>query len=290
VAEQRVRTPRLGLEELRQIAELVRGFCGIRLGDDARDTVERRLNERLTALGLVSFAEYRKYLREHARGPAELEHASELLVTNETYFFRELPQLKAFESDVLPALHEISQNRRSLTIWSAGCSSGEEVYTIAILLSRCPLLAGWNLRVFGNDISRRVLQTARKGVYRSASFRALPAEYEQHFVKTAQGLAVESSIRAICQFSHFNLLDAARATVVGRVDAIFCRNVLIYFDEEARRKAVATFYERLQPGGYLMLGHSESLLSAGTPFQPQQLSGDLVYRKPLLASARPRSR
>jgi chemotaxis protein methyltransferase CheR len=290
VADKRARTssPRLELEELRQIGELVRDFCGIKLADDAREAVERRLSERLDELKLGSFAEYHRYMREH--NSSEIERASELLATNETYFFRELPQLRAFEREVLPELAKLTQIRKTLTIWSAGCSTGEEVYTLAILVTRSGLFPDHNVRVFGSDISRRVLQSARKGLYRSGSFRAMPKEYDQHFVKTPEGRVVEPAIRALCHFGQFNLLDASRAAVVGRVDAIFCRNVLIYFDDEARRRAIGAFYERLHSGGYLMLGHSESLLSSVTSFQPIQLSGDLVYRKSLLASARPRSR
>jgi chemotaxis protein methyltransferase CheR len=292
VADRRTRisSPRLELEELRQIGDLVKNFCGIKVADDAREAVERRLSERLDELKLASFAEYHRYMRENANGRSEIERASELLATNETYFFRELPQLRAFEREVLPELAKLTQIRKTLTIWSAGCSTGEEVYTLAILIVRSGLFPDHNVRVFGNDISRRVLLTARKGLYRSGSFRAMPKEYDQHFIKTPEGRVVEPAIRALCHFGHFNVLDASRAAVVGRVDAIFCRNVLIYFDDEARRKAIAAFYERLHSGGYLMLGHSESLLSSVTSFQPQQLSGDLVYRKSLLASARPRSR
>src|SRR5712671_5914727 len=126
VAEKRLRGPRLEVDELRQLGVLVRDFCGIRLGEDARDAVERRLSERLEQLGCASFAEYYRYLRESEQGKAELERAAELLATNETYFFRELPQLKAFEREVLPELARISHQKKSLTIWSAGCSTGEE--------------------------------------------------------------------------------------------------------------------------------------------------------------------
>jgi chemotaxis protein methyltransferase CheR len=288
VSENRARPPRLEAAELRQIGKLVQDFCGIKVGDDGLEAVERRLAERLEALGLARFGDYYRYLREHPRGRAELELASELLATNETYFFRELPQLKAFEREVLPELYRLTKDRRRLTIWSAGCSSGEEVYTIAILIARSRLFDGFGVRVFGSDISRRVLAVARKGVYRQTSFRALPTEYDQHFVETADGRAVAPALRAVCHFGHFSLLEATRAAMVGRVDAIFCRNVLIYFEEDARRRALQTFHERLYPGGYLMLGHSESLLSAATSFEPRQLSGDLVYRKSPLASLRPR--
>jgi chemotaxis protein methyltransferase CheR len=113
----------------------------------------------------------------------------------------------------------------------------------------------------------------------------MPPEYEDYFTRSPGGKQVHPRIRAMCHFGHFNLLDAGRAAMVGRVDAIFCRNVLIYFDQASRRRVIETFYERLYPGGYLMLGHSESLLNASTAFELAHLSADLAYRKPL--SSRP---
>ncbi len=278
--------PELDCESFRLIGDMVNVFCGIQLGNDARFSVERRLGDRLEALNLGSFHDYYQYLRYHPRGPSELEHAVDLLTTNETYFFRELAQLNAFDLDVLPELREQAGVRRSLTVWSAGCSTGEEVYTLAILIARSGLFTGWDIRVFGNDISRRVLQTARKGVYRGSSFRAMPTEYERHFIKTPEGYMVEPAIRAMCHFGHFNLLDEARVAMVGHVDAVFCRNVLIYLDEAARRKLIHTFHQRLHAGGYLMLGHSESLLHVSTAFELAHLTGDLAYRKALTGGDR----
>jgi chemotaxis protein methyltransferase CheR len=275
--------PCLELEEFRTFADLIRRVSGIKLTDELRPTIERRLTERLSALGVGSFAEYQRYLRDDARGDGELERAIESITTNETYFFRDLPQLRSFEREVVPELHKIAEPKRSLSVWSAGCSTGEEAYTIAILLARSHRFTGWNVRVFGNDISRRVVQAARKGIYRGASFRALPPEFEPYFNKVPEGTAVDPSVRALCHFARFNLLDAGSAAMFGRVDAIFCRNVLIYFDDEARRKVIESFYERLNPGGYLMLGHSDSLLQVTTAFELAHLSGDLAYRKPLLA-------
>ena len=277
---------RLEPEEFRLLRELVRAHCGIKLGDDAREMVERRLRERVEALGLGTFTEYCQKMRLGVFGESEIEYATELLATNETYFFRELSQLRVFETEILPELQRAERVKRGLTIWSAGCSTGEEVYSIAILLARSGLFLDWNLRVIGSDISKRVLTVARKGVYRGVSFRAMPSEYDRYFVDTPEGRMVDPAIRLLCQFGHFNLFDASRVVMVGRVDAIFCRNVLIYFDDEARKKALAMFYERLQPGGYLLLGHSESLLLSNSPFQLAQLGGELAYRKPPSVSGR----
>jgi chemotaxis protein methyltransferase CheR len=277
----------LKAEEFRLMRDLVNRFCGILLGEEMMLKVERRLGERLTALGLTSFSEYYRYLRYDPERNQEVERAVELLTTNETYFFRERSQLIAFRDEVLPLLKELAGPRRSLTIWSAGCSSGEEVYTLAILIKQSQLFENWDIRVFGNDISRRVLHNARRAVYGESSFRNLPEEYKSCFVNTQAGRAIAPAIRSMCHFGHFNLLDEPRTAMVGQVEAIICRNVLIYFDQASRMKLIHTFYRRLRPGGFLMLGHSESLLNVSTAFELAHLMGDLAYRKPLGQSFRP---
>ncbi|MFW5876937.1 MAG: CheR family methyltransferase [Myxococcota bacterium] len=276
------RGPRLRHEEFRLIRDLVNRFCGIDFGDETIYVVERRLRERIQSLGLKDFEDYYQYLRYHPEASAEVERAVDELTTNETYFFREDYQLRAFAREVLPEMHErlSSSGSRRLALWSAGCSTGEEAYTLAMVVSDTGLFDGWDVRIFGNDISRRVLKTARRAIYGPSSFRAMPADYERYFVETPEGRQVHPSIRSMCHFGHLNLLDQSRAAMVGRVDAIFCRNVLIYFDTESRRKVIGNFYERLVPGGYLMLGHSESLLHVTTAFELAHLSSDLVYRKP----------
>jgi chemotaxis protein methyltransferase CheR len=273
--------PRLKAEEFRLLRDLVNRFCGILLGEEATMKVERRLGERLVNLKLTSFAEYYRYLRYHTDRKQELETAVDLLTTNETYYFRERPQLVAFRDEVLPIVKDLEASKRSLTVWSAGCSTGEEVYTLAILIKQSGLFEGWDVRVFGNDISRRVLHIARRAVYGESSFRSIPEEYKSYFVETAAGRTVVPAIRSMCHFGHFNLLEEPRAAMVGQVDAILCRNVLIYFDQASRMKLIQTFFRRLRPGGFLMLGHSESLLNVSTAFELAHLRNDMAYRKPL---------
>ncbi|MEM9192468.1 MAG: protein-glutamate O-methyltransferase CheR [Myxococcota bacterium] len=280
--------PRISLEEFRLLRDMIRKFCGISFADDARLVIGRRLRDRLKAHGHESFSEYYHYLRYHPNALSEMERAVELLTTNETYFFREDYQLRAFRQELLPKLKEqaVARGDKRITIWSAGCSSGEEPYTLAILVAHSRLFEGWDVRIFGNDISRRVLQTARRAVYGPSSFRAMPPEYLRYFDETSEGRQVKSKIRAMCHFGHLNLLDRGRSAIVGRVDAVFCRNVLIYFGTEARQRVIEAFYERLHPGGYLLLGHSESLLNLSTAFELVHVTGDLVYRKPELRRTR----
>ncbi len=272
---------RLDTPEFRLLRELFNESCGIAFAADARPVVERRLRERLGALGLSSFGEYYQFLRFHERGKAELEEAIDAVTINETYFFREAYQLRAYRQEILPNLPDPDR----LNVWSAGCSTGEEVYTIAMVTKESGLVADGTFRIFGSDISRRCVAAARRGVYGASSFRATPAEARRRwFVERDDGLHVAEELRPPCHFGHLNLLDATRAVVVGRVDVIFCRNVLIYFDDHSRRRVIDMFYDRLQPGGYLLLGHSESLLNLSTAFELVHLKDDLVYRKPLSAS------
>jgi chemotaxis protein methyltransferase CheR len=273
--------------EVRQLVELFRSVAGLAFADDSGYVLERRLKDRVAALGLPSFAHYVDYLRHDPGGGAELEEALELVTTHETYFFREEYQLRAFREEVVPRLRHLVGSRRRLSVWSAGCSTGEEAYTIAMVLSHGGLPYGWDARVFGSDLSRRCVAAARRAAYGPAAFRCVPPEFRRlYFVESPEGTVVAPSIRAMCTFSQLNLLDRDRLAVVGRVDAIFCRNVLIYLDQEARRRVLDNVYECLLPGGFLMLGHSESLLHVSSDFEPVRLRDDLVYRKPEGASRR----
>ncbi|MGE0784499.1 MAG: protein-glutamate O-methyltransferase CheR [Sandaracinaceae bacterium] len=280
--------PQLSIDEFRLLGQLINEFCGMSFAGDTRYVFERRLRDRLRELALNDFTEYYHYLLYHPNARSELETAVDLLVTNETYFFREDYQLNAFRQELLPELRARleSEGRRNLTVWSAGCSTGEEAYSVAILIAESKLFEGWDVRVFGNDISRRVLAVARRATYGASSFRAMPPRFERYFVDGPEGRQVAPSIRAMCHFGHLNLLDRDRAALIGRADVVLCRNVLIYFDESARKRVIQSFYERLHAGGYLLLGHSESLLNTTTAFELVHLRTDMVYRRPLGTEAR----
>ncbi len=280
-------------DEFRLLRDLFVARTGLQFGAEARFALERRLRERLMVLKLASFADYHHYLRFGAQASAEWDEAIDLLTTNETYFFREERQLRAFQNEVLPLLESQTRQRRRLAIWSAGCSTGEEAYTIGILLHQSELFPHrarsgepppWDVRIYGSDISRRCVAAARRGVYTESSFRATPPVARRSFFhERPDGWHVAEPIRQLCHFGQMNLLDEDRSRVLGRADAIFCRNVLIYFDARARKTAIEVLYDRLNPGGILLLGHSESLLNVSTAFELLHLRDDLVYRKPLSA-------
>jgi len=296
-------------DEFRLLRDLFATRTGLSFGPEARFAVERRLRERLVVLKLATFAEYHHYLRFAPHAGNEWDEAVDLLTTNETYFFREDKQLRGFQNEILPALQVQARNRRRLAIWSVGCSTGEEAYTLAIIIDQSGLFlprrrtaselgftmpsssagddaACWDVRIYGSDISRRCVAAARRGVYSESSFRATSDDVRRRcFLQRNDGWHVSDSVRQLCHFGQMNLLDEDRSRVLGRADVIFCRNVLIYFDTRARKEAIQVLYERLNPGGILLLGHSESLLNVSTAFELLHLKDDLVYRRPMTAHA-----
>ena len=274
--------PRLTSEVFRLLRELINAHAGLEYQDDALYAFERRLSERLATLGLPGFNDYYQYLRLNRGGSAELDEALDLLTTKETYFFRQEYQLRALRDELLPKLAQRNARSRRLAIWSAGCSTGEEVYSVAIFVLESGLFDGWEVRVIGSDLSKRSVAAARRGVYRPSAFRSTPPEIRRtYFDERTDGSHIAESVKRLCHFGQLNLLDSTRASIVGRVDVVLCRNVLIYFDPRARARVIENLYDRLLPGGYLLLGHSESLWNVSTAFELCHLAEDLVYRKPM---------
>jgi chemotaxis protein methyltransferase CheR len=277
--------PRLRPETFRLMRDWLNERTGLQFGDDSAYVFERRLEQRLAALQLDGYDDYYKLLRLGEQGDAEFEELVERLTTKETYFYRQDYQLEAFEHELLPRLAQQRGGRKRLTVWSAGCATGEEPYTLAIMLERYGLFTGWDVRVIGSDISKRSIGSARRGIYRQNSFRVAPDWLRpDYFTPCEGGWQVDERIRRMCHFGQLNLLERARASLVGRIDVVFCRNVLIYFDANSRKRVIDNLYERLLPGGYLLLGHSESLLNVSTAFELVHLKGDLVYRRPALSA------
>lgn len=273
--------PKMDPEIFRLLRDLVYDHCGILIREDMKFVMERRLWPRLEALGLRDFAAYHQHLRYDTQRRAELELAVEALTTHETYFFREPQQLQAFSEELLPLLHARNERLRRLRIWSAGCSSGEEAYTVAMLVEASGLFSGWDVQVHGTDISRRVLATARKAEYGASALRVTTEPQLARFFEPAgDRFRVRDAIRSMVSFGHLNLLDDDMAQLLPRMDVVFCRNVMIYFDLPARRRVLQSFHKKLFEGGYLLLGHSESLLSITADFELVHLKNDLVYRRP----------
>jgi chemotaxis protein methyltransferase CheR len=291
----RLGEPQLRADEYRLLRDLIAERLGIWFGPESRSSLERRLRERLSVHGLSSFSDYYQLLKYSPLGAEEWDEAGDILTTHETYFFREDYQLRAFKDEILPML--AAKNRRRIQVWSAGCSTGEEAYTIAMLILDSGLFdSSWEIRVYGSDLSKKCIAAARRGVYGPASFRATPDEAKEKWFIPAPSespsgtsgtlYSVAPAARALCHFAQMNLLDEERTHLVGRCDVIFCRNVVLYFDAGARRRVIEMFYERLVPGGVLLLGHAESLLNVSTAFELLHLKEDLVYRKPATVSVK----
>jgi len=268
----------------RLLRDFIHDYCGIFFDDGSKFLLERRLNRRLEQHQLKSFEEYYHFLRYDRKREEEIIILVDNLTTNETYFFREVAQLKAFSDEILPELRSRNTGKKSLRIWSAGCSTGEEPYTIAILL----LESGnwwrdWQVEIMGSDINQRVLHTARKGMYKKGSHRATPPEMlRKYFIEEGKGdYRIIDAVRQLVSFSYVNLLDPYKTSLIRDLDIIFCRNVIIYFDRNAKKKVIEIFYDKLQEGGYLLLGHSESLINLSTAFTLRTLKNDMVYQKPV---------
>jgi chemotaxis protein methyltransferase CheR len=270
-------------EEFHLLRDCVYSHCGIFFDNESKYLLEKRLARRVTALNLSSFHDYYHYLKYNRKKDQELMDIMDILTTNETYFFRESFQLKAFTDEIIPELIKAKQSNgsRSLRIWSAGCSTGEEAYTIAMLLHGIKEVRGWNIEIIGTDISQRVLQHARRAVYGKSSFRATDEEYvKRFFIEQEDGLKVCDEIRNLVTISHLNLFDTNRMIMLGKMDLIFCRNVIIYFDLAAKKRVVESYFNSLTEGGFLLLGHSESLMNITTLFTLRHFKNDMIYQKP----------
>lgn len=283
----------LSEEEFRLLRDFIHERFGIYFEDNQRASLRSRLVGRLAALDLVSFEEYYQYLRFGPQRTEELQRMVSHLTNNETYFYREAPQLQVFAEHILRQVKErkAADGSRTLRILSAGCSSGEEAHTIAMIVyDSGQFFWNWEVQITAMDVDEAVLEKARRGVYFHNSFRSLsPAVVERHFVRRPSGSTVKEQIRRLVRIRRGNIVDPASYEGLGGLDAIFCRNVLIYFSDAMILKAVRLFHDALVPGGFLFLGHAESLSRITDLLTPIRFQGAMVYQRPL-APAGPSAR
>lgn len=273
-------------EQFTRVRDIVVKESGLYYDLELKYLVERRVQRRMEFAGLTDYEEYLRRLTGFAgKDRDELKKLINALSTNETYFFREDFQLKAFQEEILPELIQAKERlgSRRLRVWSAGCSTGEEPYTVAVMVKESlPKEDGFTVEIIGSDINDEIIAQAKKGVYNPSSFRVTPDSFlKKYFTAAGNKFRLSEDIKKMVSFDTQNLLTAASADQLQNLDVIFCRNVIIYFSPEAKRKVVETFYQLLNPGGYLLLGHSESLMSVSTRFELVHLKHDMVYRKPL---------
>lgn len=271
----------LSEDVFRLIRDIIKDYCGLYFDDSSRYLIEKRLSRRVKNHHLNDFRDYYRFIRYDKNTEEELSAIMDILTVNETYFFREQNQLKAFSEEILEELKVTNKGKKTLRIWSAGCSTGEEPYTITMLMNEKNNFHDWDIEIYGSDISQRVLQTARKGTYRKNSFRTTEPYYiKKYFTEEDCVFKINDSLKKHVNFSYLNLLDPFKTRFLGKMDVIFCRNVLIYFDNVSRKKVIENFYDRLTDGGYLLLGHAESLMNISTAFNLKHLKNDMVYQKP----------
>ncbi len=269
--------------EFANLRDFIYAQCGIFIADNRKYLLENRLGNRLKNLNLKNFDEYYNFLRYDGSKAREMKKLFEVITTNETSFYRNPPQLRVFQEKVLSeVLASCRKKGKKLRIWSAGCSTGEEPYTISMILHE--LLRNevptWDIKITANDLSERVLESARKGVYNDYTLRTTPKDIAQRYFDMDNGTnTIKPDVKKLVSFGQINLKERAQVKRVERSQIVFCRNVIIYFDDEMKKHVINSYYDNLLPGGYLIIGHSESLHNITRAFKPIHFPGAIIYKK-----------
>jgi chemotaxis protein methyltransferase CheR len=263
--------------EFTALRDAIRDRFGIFYDDTKQFLLQSRLQTRLLKRSCRSFEGYYKFLTTSLQREEEWDELASVLCNNETYFFRERAQLDVLLSDVVD---ESLRAGGRLRIWSSACSTGEEPYTIGMMLLEGRRIAPSNIMLRAGDLSPKALDKARTGFYRELSFRATPPEMVQRYFRPfQQGFFVNDDVKRMVDFFRINLLDAPAVAATGTFDAIFCRNVLIYFDKPTQKRVVEAFAAALRPGGFLFLGHAESIMRLTDLYQPVITPKAIYYRR-----------
>lgn len=271
-------------EEFVLLRDFIYQQCGIFIAENRKYLVENRLSNRLKELNLKSYNEYYNYLRFDPNKRQELTKLFEVVTTNETSFFRNPPQLEVFQRIVLAQAIDQArkQGQKKLRIWSAGCSTGEEPYTLAIILHETLKtdIGNWDIKITANDLSEAVLAAARRGIYNEYALRTTPKEMvDKYFHKEGNVYKIDAALKRLVSFGQINLSDREQLKRVDKSQIVFCRNVIIYFDDDMKRRVINAFYDNLMPEGVLIIGHSESLHNISRAFQLEHHKGTILYRK-----------
>jgi chemotaxis protein methyltransferase CheR len=266
--------------DLQRFCAFLYARTGMQFSETKRYYIDRRVAERMAATDAASFAAYFLQLRSD---PVEAEQLINSFTVNETYFYREEYQFRCLSRSILP---EIVQGRLpgdKIRIWSVPCSTGEEAYSIAIwLLENWRLVDVYNIEIVGSDIDTRALGDAVTGYFGERALSRLPAEVRDAYFEPEQKgqRRMVGDLRESVSFTSVNLIDPASTIVHGSFDVIFCRNALIYFDDHSRRTAVQNLYAQLNPGGFVCLGHSESMSRITDLFEMRRFEDAIVYQRP----------
>ncbi|MBL7999294.1 MAG: protein-glutamate O-methyltransferase CheR [Candidatus Kapabacteria bacterium] len=256
---------------------------GIYFSDNKKYLLESKVQKRLNASKINTFEEYLNHISSIGKSASERLLFYEAITINETYFFRSEQQVDAMENIVIDQLCKAKNSSGSFRVWSAASSSGEEAYTMSLLITdkmkhRYPSV---DFSVVGTDISSSVVETAKRGIYREYAVRNIPPSYMQkYFNKQNDTYHLSDSVKRMASFSVANLFDSADLRQLGKFDVIFCCNVLIYFDMLSKQQVVSSLYDALNPGGYLFIGYSESLHGISNAFEVVHFPKVLAYRRP----------
>ncbi|MCP4592019.1 MAG: hypothetical protein GY842_14890 [bacterium] len=273
----------LDITEFRVVREYLREACGLYFSNDKYAQVAAVVGTRMSELGIGGFEDYERLLSSSHGVRKELLTLAALLTTGETYFFRNKDHWRAFEECVLPWVVERAAPaaKPCLRIWSAGCSTGEEAYTVGMVLKKnLPDLKRWSIEILGTDINPVAVAAAERGIYTRNSFRGVPAEVKERYFEPVEGGCYRlcADIRDMVRFRKLNLLDAASVAQVRDVDVVFCRNVLIYFDASGISTVIKHLHRSLRPGGYLFLGHAEYLHAHPLDFASLSVCNTSIYK------------
>jgi chemotaxis protein methyltransferase CheR len=269
----------ISAEEYRRLCEFLYRRTGLVFTEAKRYYVERRVADRMAAVGATSFASYFARLRGDFEG--EAEQFINALTVNETYFYREDSQLHCLTNDLLRERTE-TRSGGPLRIWSVPCSTGEEPYSIAMwLLENWPQVDRYDIEIVGSDIDTRVVEFARQGLFGKRALMRLPPSLVSKYLTPVGDDAwqLRSEIRDSVRFTQVNLVEAEQTRAHGVFDVIFCRNVLIYFDDTSRRLAAENLFETLAPGGFICLGHTESMSRISPLFEVRRFPDAIVYQR-----------
>ena len=267
------------------LRDFIYNHCGIYFHTSKKYFLESRISRRMDATNSASLMAYMGLLKNGPGKSDELLKLLDEITTNETCFFRNPPQLKALETSFLPEVVAAKGKIgfRKLRIWSAGSSSGEEAYTMAMILQekRATILKDWIIEIVGTDISETVLAQAREGAYNAYSVRNTPDYYKKKYFSEEPGgrFVLSPEVKKLVSFNHLNLYEDAKMVFMKSFDFIFCANVLIYFDLASKTKVVQHYYNNLQPYGYFFVGQSESLHGVNDKFKTVHFPGGFAYKK-----------
>ncbi|CAA2102018.1 Chemotaxis protein methyltransferase [Methylobacterium bullatum] len=270
-------------EEYEKFYEFFYRRTGISFTGKKEYFVEKRLLDRIYKTGSDSFKAYFTLLRFQVSGE-ELQHLVNTMTVNETYFFREDYQFDALVQGILPEIGRTRRPGETLRIWSMPCSTGEEPYSIAIqILEHWSRADDFAIEICASDIDSRVLMEARQGIYGNRALQRLSPEIRRKYFRVLgeDRHEIHEELRSSIEFSMANIADPIQMRRYRAMDVIFCRNMLIYFDDASRRAAVEALYECLVPGGFICLGHSESMSRMSSMFLPRKFGDTIVYQRPI---------